>query len=58
MSIVKVSISDIGIAHLFLMSRTAFVAAIFLSSNTGDSRDTHARASVPFLIAVIMGVVV
>ncbi|TWU08957.1 hypothetical protein CA54_41960 [Symmachiella macrocystis] len=54
---VKIGIVEVAIAVLFLIPRTAFVAAILLAAYLGGATATHVRAGEAFLIPIIIGVV-
>ncbi len=53
----KIGIVEVAIAVLFLIPRTAFVAAILLAAYLGGAVATHVRVSEPFLFPIIIGVV-
>jgi hypothetical protein len=52
----KIGIIEAGIAVLFLIPRTAFVAAILLSAYLGGATATHVRVNDPFYFPIIVGV--
>lgn len=54
----KVGIVEVVIAILFLIPRTAFIAAILLSAYLGGATAAHLRIGDPFFIPIIIGVVV
>jgi DoxX-like family len=54
---VKIGIVEVAIAVLFLIPRTAFVAAILLAAYLGGATATHVRAGEAFFIPIIIGVV-
>jgi hypothetical protein len=53
----KVGIVEVVIAVMFLIPRTAFVAAILLAAYLGGAVATHARIGEPFFVPIIIGVV-
>lgn len=53
---VKIGIVEVAIAALFLVPRTAFVAAILLAGYLGGAVATHVRVGDPFFIPIIVGV--
>lgn len=53
-----IGIVEVVIAVLFLVPRTAFVAAILLSAYLGGATATHVRVNEPFFIPIIFGVIV
>lgn len=55
-SMVAIGIVEIAIAILFLIPRTAFVAAILLSAYLGGATATHLRINDPFYFPIIIGV--
>ena len=54
---VKVGIVEVAIAVLFLIPRTAFVAAILLAAYLGGATATHVRVGDPFFVPIILGIV-
>lgn len=54
---VKIGVVEVAIATLFLVPRTAFVAAILLAAYLGGAVATHVRVGDPFFIPIIIGVV-
>ncbi|QDT48683.1 hypothetical protein Pan258_27260 [Symmachiella dynata] len=54
---VKIGIVEVAIAVLFLIPRTAFVAAILLAAYLGGATATHVRAGEAFFFPIIIGVV-
>ncbi|HWL08981.1 MAG TPA: DoxX family protein [Planctomicrobium sp.] len=52
-----IGIVEILIALLFLIPRTAFIAAILLTAYLGGATATHVRVDDPFFFPIIMGVV-
>lgn len=54
---VKIGIVEVAIAVLFLIPRTAFLAAILLAAYLGGATATHVRAGEAFFIPIIIGVV-
>jgi len=53
---VKIGVVEVTAALLFLIPRTAFVAAVLLSAYLGGAVATHVRIGEPFFIPIIMGV--
>lgn len=53
---VKIGIVEVAIAVLFLIPRTAFVAAILLAAYLGGATATHVRAGEAFFFPIIIGV--
>lgn len=53
----KIGIVEVAIAILFLIPRTAFVAAILLAAYLGGATATHVRAGEPFFFPILIGVV-
>jgi hypothetical protein len=53
---VKIGVVEVAIAILFLIPRTAFIAAVLLSAYLGGAVATHVRVSEPFFIPIVMGV--
>lgn len=53
----KIGIVEVAIAVLFLIPRTAFVAAILLAAYLGGATATHVRAEEAFFIPVLFGVI-
>jgi len=51
-----IGIIEAAIASLFLIPRTAFVAAILLSAYLGGATATHVRVDDPFYFPIITGV--
>lgn len=56
-AMVPIGIVEIAIAILFLIPRTAFVAAILLAAYLGGATATHLRINDPFYFPIIMGVI-
>tara|TARA_R110002096_G_scaffold144308_3_gene301070 strand:- start:36 stop:443 length:408 start_codon:yes stop_codon:yes gene_type:complete len=54
---VKIGIVEVAIAVLFLIPRTAFLAAILLAAYLGGATATHVRAGEAFFFPIIIGVV-
>lgn len=54
----KIGIVEVASAILFLIPRTAFLAAILLTGYLGGATATHVRVGDPFYMPVIIGVVV
>jgi len=52
----KIGVVEVAIAILFLIPRTAFVAAILLAAYLGGATATHVRVDEPFYIPIIIGV--
>lgn len=52
-----IGVVEILIALLFLIPRTAFIAAILLTAYLGGAAATHVRVSDPFFFPILMGVV-
>lgn len=52
----KIGIIEAAIAVLFLIPRTAFVAAILLSAYLGGATATHVRVNDPFYFPITTGV--
>ena len=55
--IFKIGIVEVAIAVLFLIPRTAFVAAILLAAYLGGATATHVRVGEPFFVPIIVGIV-
>ena len=53
---VKIGVVEVAIGLLFLIPRTAFVAAILLSAYLGGAVATHVRVDQPFYFPIVMGV--
>jgi hypothetical protein len=53
---VKIGIVEVAVAVLFLIPRTAFIAAILLSAYLGGAVATHVRINDQFFIPIVMGV--
>ncbi|MEZ6091347.1 MAG: DoxX family protein [Pirellulaceae bacterium] len=53
----KIGIVEVAIAILFLIPRTAFVAAILLAAYLGGAVATHVRVNDPFWFPIVMGIV-
>ena len=53
----RIGIVEVAIAILFLIPRTAFVAAILLAGYLGGATATHVRIGDPFYFPIIIGVV-
>jgi len=54
----KIGVVEAAIAVLFLIPRTAFVAAILLAAYLGGATATHLRLSEPFFMPILIGIVV
>lgn len=54
---VKIGIVEVAIAVLFLIPRTAFVAAILLAAYLGGATATHVRVGDAFFVPIILGIV-
>ncbi len=54
----KIGLLEVLLAILFLIPRTAFVAAILLTGYLGGATVTHLRVAEPFFFPVILGVLV
>lgn len=54
----SIGIVEVAIAVLFLIPRTAFVAAILLSAYLGGATATHVRVGEAFFIPIVVGVLV
>ena len=52
-----IGVVEVAIAVLFLIPRTAFLAAILLAAYLGGAVATHVRVSDPFFFPIIVGVV-
>lgn len=53
-----IGIVEVAIAVMFLVPRTAFVAAILLSAYLGGATASHVRVNEPFFIPIIFGTLV
>jgi DoxX-like family len=53
----KIGVVEVSIAILFLIPRTAFIAAILLAAYLGGATATHVRLNEPFFAPIIIGVV-
>lgn len=53
----SIGVVEVAIAVLFLIPRTAFVAAILLSAYLGGAVATHVRVNDPFVFPIIIGIV-
>jgi uncharacterized membrane protein YphA (DoxX/SURF4 family) len=53
---VKIGVVEVAIAILFLIPRTAFIAAVLLSAYLGGAVATHVRVNEAFYIPIIIGV--
>jgi hypothetical protein len=53
----KVGIVEVAIALLFLVPRTAFVAAILLAAYLGGATATHVRVGDAFFFPIVIGVI-
>ncbi len=53
----NIGIVEVAIAVLFLIPRTAFVAAILLAAYLGGAVATHVRVGDPFYFPIIIGVI-
>ena len=54
--IAKIGVVEVVIAILFLIPRTAFIAAILISAYLGGAIATHVRVGDPFIMPIIVGV--
>lgn len=54
---VKIGIVEVVIAVLFLIPRTAFIAAILLAAYLGGATATHVRVGEAFFFPIVIGVV-
>lgn len=54
---VYVGIVEVTIAVLFLVPRTAFIAAILISAYLGGATAAHVRINDPFVFPIIIGVI-
>ncbi len=54
----KIGFVEVAIALLFLIPRTAFLAAILLTAYLGGATATHVRVGDPFFMPIIIGVLV
>ncbi len=52
-----IGIVEVVVALLFLVPRSAFIAAILLSAYFGGATATHVRVGDPFFMPIILGVV-
>ncbi len=57
-SMFYVGIVEVLIAVLFLIPRTAFIAAILLTAYLGGATAAHVRVNEPFFFPIIIGVLV
>jgi hypothetical protein len=53
---VKIGVVEVAIAALFLIPRTAFIAAVLLSAYLGGAVATHVRINQPFWFPIVIGV--
>ena len=53
----KIGIVEVAIAVLFLVPRTAFVAAILLAGYLGGATATHVRLGEAFLMPILIGII-
>lgn len=53
----KIGVVEVAIAVLFLIPRTAFVAAVLLAGYLGGAICTHVRVGDAFVFPLVMGVV-
>ena len=53
----KIGVVEVAIAILFLIPRTAFVAAILLAAYLGGATATHFRVGEPFYFPIMVGIV-
>lgn len=53
----KIGIVEVAIALLFLVPRTAFIAAILLAAYLGGATATHVRVGEPIYMPVLLGVI-
>ena len=56
--ILKIGIVEVALAILFLIPRTAFLAAVLLTGYLGGAVATHVRIGEPFFFPIIIGVLV
>ncbi len=54
----NVGIVEVTITIMFLIPRTAFVAAILLAAYLGGATATHVRVGEPFFFPIVIGVLV
>lgn len=54
----KIGIVEVVIALMFLVPRTAFVAAILLAAYLGGATATHVRVGEAFYFPIVMGILV
>lgn len=54
----KVGIVEVAITILFLIPRTAFIAAILLAAYLGGATATHVRVAEPFIFPIIIGILI
>lgn len=54
----KIGIVEAFISILFLIPRTAFVAAILLAAYLGGATATHVRVGEPFFMPVLIGILI
>jgi hypothetical protein len=54
---VTIGIVEVVIALLFLVPRTAFVAAILITGYLGGAIATHVRVGDPFIFPIVIGIV-
>lgn len=52
-----IGIVEVVIAILFLIPRTAFIAAILMSAYLGGATAAHVRVNDPFFFPIIMGII-
>lgn len=54
----RIGVLEIGLALLFLIPRTAFLAAVLLTGYLGGAVMTHVRVNDPFYFPIALGVIV
>src|SRR5262245_32150743 len=54
----KIGVVEVTLAILFLIPRTAFVAAVLLTGYLGGAVATHVRVGEPFFFPFIIGILV
>jgi hypothetical protein len=52
----KIGLVEVGIAVLFLIPRTSFIAAILIAGYLGGATCAHVRVGEPFVPPVVIGV--
>ncbi len=53
----KIGVVEVAIAVLFLIPRTAFVAAVLMAAYLGGAVATHVRVGEPFYFPIIIGII-